>query len=277
MRTGLRRRATLLCALGFLPAFGATAIAKDRVALIIGNSGYMNTSRLKNPVNDGKALSAAFSRLGYQVTSGLDLKKVEMDSQIRSFSKRLKGAEVAVFFYAGHGMQLDGKNYLVPIDFDPQVYTNLIDRLISFDSILNEMSRGPRTNIVFLDACRDNPLAKSLAQGMASGRSLSIDGKRGLRIVGSGLAEVEGKVGTLIAYATQPGNVASDGTGDHSPFTAGLLEHIETPGLEVREVLTRVRVSVVRETNEKQIPWDHSSLVDNFYFKKKKKRPPPPP
>jgi uncharacterized caspase-like protein len=251
--------------------------ADERLALIIGNSAYTHTSRLKNPINDARALSEVFRRLDYKVRLGIDQTKADLDSLIDSFSHDIKKAEVAVFFYAGHGMQIDSKNYIVPVDFDPESDVILIDQLLSFDTILNMMTLGPRINIVMLDACRDNPLATKLASNILSGRSLSLDGKRGVRLIGQGLAEVEGGVGTLIAYATQPGNVASDGAGDNSPFTAGMLQHLETEGLEIREFLTRVRRSVVAETSGKQIPWDHSSLVDRFFFRKKPRRFAPPP
>ncbi|MDH5587218.1 MAG: caspase family protein, partial [Nitrospirota bacterium] len=187
------------------------------------------------------------------------------------------GAKVAVFFYAGHGLQLNNKNFLVPVDFDPRVEEYLGNQLIVLDTILQEMTRRTPVNVVFLDACRDNPFTDVLSARMTKGRSVAIDQHRGIQTVGTGLAEVKGSVGTLIAYATQPGNVAMDGEGDNSPFTLGLLQHLETPGLEVRELLMKVRGSVVEETSGVQIPWDHSSLMERFYFKKKRFRAPPPP
>jgi uncharacterized caspase-like protein len=251
-------------------------IAAERVALIVGNSSYVHSGRLKNPVNDAVSLTTTFTRLGFAVTTGIDLTKEDMVAYVDSFSNNLKDAKVALFFYAGHGMALNGKNYLIPIDFEPKSDLDLMAQLISLDGILNEMAGGERVNIVLLDACRDNPLANSLTASMSSGRSLTIE-ERGVKVVGQGLAEMKGEVGTLIGYATQPGNVASDGAGTNSPFTQGLLKHLEEPGLEIREILTRVRVSVVKETDNKQIPWDHSSLVKDFYFKKKKRKPAPPP
>jgi uncharacterized caspase-like protein len=253
------------------------AQAGKRVALILGNSAYGHSTPLRNPVNDANALSKAFTRLGFKVIQGVDQTKLEMDDQIQLFSEHLKGTELAVFFYAGHGIQLNFKNYLVPVDFNPRLDTNLISQLISLDNILHELEKKKCISIIFLDACRDNPLANKLAANLSSGRSLLIDEKRGVKVVGQGLAEVEGKAGTLIAYATQPGNVASDGDGKNSPFTEGLLEYIEQPGLEIRDMLSYVRMRVIKETAEKQIPWDHSSLVKKVYFKKKKRRFAPPP
>jgi uncharacterized caspase-like protein len=253
------------------------ALAEKRVALILGNSAYEHSTPLRNPVNDANALSKAFSRMGFKVIQGVDQNKLEMDNQIQLFSENLKGTELAVFFYAGHGIQLNFKNYLVPVDFNPQVDTNLISQLISLNNILHELEKKKCISIIFLDACRDNPLANKLSANLSSGRSLLIDEKRGVKVVGQGLAEVEGKAGTLIAYATQPGNVASDGDGKNSPFTEGLLKYIEQPGLEIRDMLSYVRVRVIKKTAEKQIPWDHSSLVKKVYFKKKKRRFAPPP
>jgi uncharacterized caspase-like protein len=258
-------------------ASSTIALAEKRVALILGNSAYEHSTPLRNPVNDANALSKAFSRLDFKVIQGVDQTKLEMDNQIQLFSENLKGTELAVFFYAGHGIQLNFKNHLVPVDFNPQVDTNLISQLISLDNILHELEKKKCVSIIFLDACRDNPLANKLSANLSSGRSLLIDEKRGVKVVGQGLAEVEGKAGTLIAYATQPGNVASDGDGKNSPFTEGLLKYIEQPGLEIRDMLSYVRVRVIKKTAEKQIPWDHSSLVKKVYFKKKKRRFAPPP
>jgi uncharacterized caspase-like protein len=254
-----------------------TAWAKKRVALVLGNSAYKHTTPLRNPVNDAISLSKAFTRLGFEVIRGTDQTKSGMDRQIQKFSRHLRGADLAVFFYAGHGMQLNFKNYLVPVDFNPQMGNNLIFQLISLDNILHELEKRKRVSIIFLDACRDNPLADKLESSLSEGRSLMIDKNRGVKVVGQGLAEVEGKAGTLIAYATQPGNVASDGDGKNSPFTEGLLKYIEEPGLEIRDMLSYVRVRVLKKTAEKQIPWDHSSLVKKVYFKKKKRKPAPPP
>jgi len=251
--------------------------AEGRVAMIVGNSSYIHSRALKNPRHDGDALSQAFTRLGFQVIEGRDLSKTDMEERLQDFYRALESAEVGVFFYAGHGLQLNNKNFLVPVGFDPGIDAYLGDQLIVLDTILNEMTRRTTVNLVFLDACRDNPFATALNARMTTGRSVAIDQQRGVQVVGTGLAEVKGSTGTLIAYATQPGNVAMDGVGENSPFTLGLLDHLETPGLEVRDLLIRVRGSVVKETNGAQIPWDHSSLMERFYFKKKQFRAPPPP
>jgi len=263
--------------LGYAIVFPWDAIAEKRIALVCGNSSYLYSSPIKNPVNDARAISEALDKLGFNVIRGTDLTKLEMDRQIAAFAKRLKDADIAIFFYAGHGLQLNMKNYLVPIDFNPNSDAYLITMLVSMNTILSELEKEKLVSIIFLDACRDNPLASKLAANMGRGRSLLFDENRGVSVIRQGLAEVEGKAGTLIAYATQPGNIALDGAGRNSPFTEALLKYINIPGLEVRDMLTKVRVRVIKKTREKQIPWDHSSLVEEIYLKKKKKRFAPPP
>ena len=249
----------------------------DRIALILGNSAYQLTSPLKNPVNDAAAIATSLERLGFAVTRGLDLTLADMDSKVSEFAHHLGSSKVVFFYYAGHGMQLDGRNYLVPVDFNPNGREALTTKLVSMDKILDDITGGQRINIVILDACRDNPLANAFSTDARGGRSTSISDERGIHVIGTGLAEIKGNVGTLIAYATQPGNVASDGKGNHSPFADGLLKFIESPGLEIRDLLTQVRKYVIQETKSKQIPWDHSSLVERFYLKQNQLRAAPPP
>lgn len=240
-----------------LSAF-STAQAERRVALVIGNSNYENAGKLTNPKNDAEAVSAALKRLGFEVLTGIDTDIQKMISLVRDFSKALEGADVALFYYAGHGLQVDGNNYLAPIDADLSDRADLDFGTVKLSSVMRQMNRQGAANLVFLDACRDNPLAKTLARSLASSsRSATI---------GRGLARVEASVGTLISYATQPGNVALDGTDGHSPFTKALLKHIETPGLDVSTMMIRVRQDVIKATEQKQVPWDHSSLTGQFYF-----------
>lgn len=239
---------------------GLSAVqAERRVALVIGNSAYTSTASLANPTNDAKALSEALERLGFEVLTGLDTDIHQMIGLVRDFSKALDGADVALFYYAGHGLQVDGNNYLAPIDADLDDRADLDFGTVKLSSILRQMNRHRTANLVFLDACRNNPLAKTLGRSMvSSGRSVNI---------GRGLARIEAGIGTLISYATQPGNIALDGSDGHSPFTKALLAHIETPGLDVGSLMIKVRQDVIRATEEKQVPWDHSSLTGQFYFK----------
>ena len=271
---------SIIAALTFFAVLSLPACAapmSDYMALIIGNSAYRFTSPLKNPVNDAVALSAALERLGFTVVRGFDLSSAAMDFQISKFAESLGRAKVVFFYYAGHGMQIDGRNYLVPVDFDPSGKSTLGAGLVGMDKVLNNLTGGQSVSIVILDACRDNPLASKLSAEIKNGRYMTLSGDRGIQIIGKGLAEIKGGVGTLIAYATQPGNVAADGDGNHSPFADGLLQYIESPGVELRDILTQVRKHVIKKTQNKQIPWDHSSLVERVYLKHKLERSAPPP
>lgn len=252
-------RSSRLIAAAAILASAAPAFADDeRVALILGNGAYRHAAPLKNSTNDAAALAQAFARLGYQVLHGEDLSREELGVQTKSFFERLKGADVAVFFYAGHGLQIDGRNFVMPVDFDPGSKLPVVEQLVPLDVFIDGMSRRARQSLVFLDACRNNPFAADLKSR-------------------PGLAEFKGRVRTLIAFATQPGSVASDGDGPNSPFTTALLTNLEEPGLEIRELMTKVRVAVVRQTSGAQVPWDHSSLLANFYVKKRPRRFAAPP
>jgi uncharacterized caspase-like protein len=258
-----------------LPSYAAPV--SGYMALIIGNSAYRFTSPLKNPVNDAVALAAALERLGFTVVRGFDLSSTAMDFQVSKFAESLRNAKVVFFYYAGHGMQIDGRNYLVPVDFDPSGKSTLGAGLVGMDKVLNNLTGGRSVSIIILDACRDNPLASKLSAEIKGGRYMTLSGDRGIQIIGKGLAEIKGGVGTLIVYATQPGNIAVDGDGNHSPFADGLLQYIESPGVEIRDILTQVRKYVIKKTLNRQIPWDHSSLVERVYLKPKLERSAPPP
>lgn len=242
---------------GFLLLAGApAALAEKRVALVIGNSSYEKAAPLANPKNDANALAAVLGELQFEVVKGIDLDRSEFEGVVRKFVRAIRGAEVALLFYAGHGLQVKGRNYLAPIDADLSDEADLDFETLPLRTILKHMERHTRTNLVFLDACRDNPLARNLARSMGT-RSVA---------VGRGLARVETGVGTLIAFATEPGNVALDGWGGNSPFTTALLKHIKTPGLDVDLMLRRVRKDVLELTSGKQVPWSNSSLTGRFEF-----------
>jgi hypothetical protein len=252
-----------LVPLVFLLAFAGALVAPPqasaagRVALVIGNSAYKFAPRLNNSVNDASDIAAALERLGFDVVRGIDLDYAGMREHVLRFSEQLAGADVGLFYYAGHGLQVSGRNYLAPIDLRLESEADLDFRTIDLDLVLRNMTRETRTNIVFLDACRDNPLAAQLARRMGA-RSAAIS---------RGLAQVVAGVGTLIAFATEPGNVALDGENTrNSPFTAALLDTIERPGLHVGDVMIAVRNQVLKQTRGKQVPWEHSSLTGKFYF-----------
>ncbi|OSM04374.1 hypothetical protein MAIT1_04275 [Magnetofaba australis IT-1] len=228
-----------------------------RVALVIGNSAYQHAGALRNPEHDARAVASKLRALGFDVVDGLDLDRRHMERAIRDFARKLRGAGVGLFYYAGHGLQVQGRNYLVPVDAALQDVEDLPFEAIPMRLIMTQLEREQRTNLVFLDACRNNPLARNLARSMGLSRDAAGSG---------GLAREQAGLGTLIAYATQPGNVAADGESRNSPFTQALLRHIDEPGLEVRQLMTAVRRDVAQTTHNRQIPWDHSSLMSDFWF-----------
>ena len=228
--------------------------ANERVALVVGNAAYKHAPPLANPRNDAEDMAALLRRLGFQVTAGLDLTDAAMEDRVRAFSRQARAAKVALFFYAGHGMQVDGVNYLVPVDAQLADEADLPFEALPLDLVLKRMGGG--TNLVFLDACRDNPFARGWA---GAGRSAAVG--RGLTRVGEA-----GGSGMFIAFATDPDRIAADGEGRNSPFTAALKRHIETPGLEINGLLTEVRRTVLASTGNVQRPWSNSSLSDRFYF-----------
>ena len=234
------------------------AAAEKRVALVVGNSAYVHAAALPNPVNDAGDMAKALTEVGFEVILGLDLSKQALDGKVRDFARAIDKADVALFFYAGHGLQASGRNYLMPVDARLQSERDLDFEAVSIDFVLKQMEleRDGKTNVVFLDACRDNPLARNLARTMGT-RSASI---------GQGLAQVQTGVGTFIAYSTQPGNVALDGQGRNSPFTAALTKGLREPGRNLTSVMIDVRKDVLAATGGKQVPWDHSALTGDFYF-----------
>ena len=234
----------------------AGAVTEKRVALVVGNATYQNAGMLTNPTNDARDVAAALTGLGFQVILGTDLDKRGFDNKLREFARSLEGADVGLFFYAGHGLQVKGLNYLIGTDAKLEAERDLDFEATKLDSVLTHMEREAKTNIVFLDACRNNPLARNLARTM---------GTRGVS-EGNGLAPVASALGTFIAYATQPGNVAGDGNGRNSPFTTALKKHISEPGLALGDLMIEVRKEVVASTSGMQVPWDHSALQGRFYF-----------
>jgi caspase domain-containing protein len=237
-------------------SLAAQARAEKRVALVIGNSAYKSAVELKNPRNDATDLASALGRLGFEVVAGNDLDKRTMERTIRDFGQKLAGADVALFFFAGHGLQVGGQNYLVPIDAQLAGEGDVDFEGIPLNLVLKQMEREAKTSIVLLDACRDNPLARNLARSM---------GTRGGQI-GQGLAEVKAGVGTLIGFSTQPGNVALDGEGRNSPYAGALVKHVATAGKDVSAILVAVRNDVLQATGGRQVPWEHTSLTGQVFL-----------
>jgi uncharacterized caspase-like protein len=232
------------------------AAEEKRIALVIGNSAYKNTAVLPNPRNDATDMAAQLKGLGFNVILGLDLDKVGMDRNIGEFVEALAGAEIGVLFYGGHGLQVGGTNYLVPVDAGLTTAAALDFEMVRLDLVQRAMEREAPINIVFLDACRDNPLARTLARAL------------GTRAAGvpRGLAPVQSGIGTLISFSTQPGNVALDGEGRNSPFAAALIKHLADND-SVNDILINVRNEVMAATGNRQIPWEPSALRTQVYLR----------
>ena len=259
MRPTLVLAFLLLAAFFFGAADPAVAQKQKRVALVIGNNAYTHTTPLENPRNDALAMEKVLRRLGFEVILGTDLDRQRFFDKLDEFGDASYGADVTLFFYAGHGLQVDEDNYLVPTDAKLKKKLHLRSRAVKLGTVMENMQG--RHNLVFLDACRDNPLAIELARSMGLTRTAAT-ATRGLASVQS---PVQSSGGTLIAYATQPGNTADDrwgGGGSNSPFTAGLLEHFETPGQSVSNMLSKVIGFVRTATNDRQRPWVNSSMSD---------------
>jgi hypothetical protein len=252
----MRLIAFVLCAL-LTAALAPAAHAEKRIALVIGNSAYKNTAELNNPKHDAMDIAAALKRMNFEVLEGRDLDKRSMERLVRQFAIKLSGADLALFFYAGHGLQVGGQNYLVPVDAKLAAEGDADFETVQLSLVLKQMEREAKTSIVLLDACRDNPLARNLARSMGT-RS---------PVVSQGLAEVRTAVGTLIGYSTQPGNVATDGVARNSPYAEALLRHMEVPGRDVSGVLIAVRNDVLKATEGRQVPWEHTSLTGLVYLK----------
>ena len=259
----------LACGLLTAVLFAAGAAqAAERVALVIGNGAYSNASTLPNPANDAADFAAAMRDLGFETIVATDVDKAGFDQKLRDFARALRGARTALFYYAGHGLQVAGKNYAVPIDAKLEAPARFAVEAVELDQILSVMQADEdRVNLVFLDACRDNPLARSFARGLPAARAIS---------VGSGLSALDAGRGTLIAFATAPNKVALDGRGRNSPFTGALLRHIRTPGLDIAFVMRRVTADVESQTGGAQIPWVHASLTTDVMLKAGDGAVPPP-
>lgn len=223
--------------------------AGKRTALVIGNGAYTKSPPLKNPPNDASEMAATLKALGFDVTSGVNVNQHDMKILIRAFGQKLRAGGSGLFYYAGHGVQSKGRNYLVPVDADIQSEAEVEDAGVDVSLVLNYMDDAQNgLNIVILDACRNNPFARSF------------------RSASNGLAQVDAPTGTLIAYATAPGRVAMDGDGQNGLYTSELLKAMRVPGLSATEMFMRVRAEVMKQTGSKQVPWEASSLVGAFYF-----------
>src|SRR6266404_5678268 len=235
-----------------------TASAEKRVAFVVGNGAYKNVAPLPNPSVDAKAIAATLRNIGFDVVEGTNLTRDKMTERLLEFGKKAQGADVAVFFYAGHGIAISGTNYLLPIDADIKSEMDVkLGAAINIDLTLDQTMGDAKVKLVFLDACRDNPFAAKIKSNSAT-RSVSVQ---------TGLAEMKSGEGTLIAFATGPGQTALDGQeGSNSPFTRALLANLTQPGVEIQQAMTKVRAQVNEETNKGQLPWGHTNLIGTVYL-----------
>jgi len=230
-------------------AKGSDAVHESRVALVIGNGAYKD-SPLKNPPHDARAMAAALKDLGFKVDLVVDGGRKRMLDAVRSFGQKLAEGGIGLFYYAGHGMQVKGANYLIPVGADIATEEDVTTEALDANTVLARMdSAKNRLNLVILDACRNNPFARSFRSGSR------------------GLAQMEAPSGTFVAFATAPGSTASDGDGRNGLYTQHLLRAMKEPGLKVEEVFKQVRVGVKRASRDAQVPWDSSSLTGEFYFR----------
>jgi tetratricopeptide (TPR) repeat protein len=241
--------AFLLCA-----GMSSAAHAEKRVALVIGNSAYQTVPKLPNPDSDAKLMSDTLTSLGFFVVGGsarLDLDKAGFDAALQEFKTQLVGADVALFYYAGHGVETHGLNYLVPVDAHPQDEADVFMQMVSTSDILDGLEKsGTRIHLALLDACRDNPFSG-----------------HGVRSTTGGLAQMPAPVGTLISFATQPRSVSLDGIDGHSPYTRALAEAMQKPGYGLFKTFNEVGLAVDKATGGQQLPWVSSSTIaGNFYF-----------
>ena len=228
-----------------------SAAEGQKVALVIGNAAY-KSAPLQNPANDARDMVKALENMGFEVLHEENASKRTMKDAVHQFGQRLKKGGVGLFYFAGHGMQVDGRNYLIPVNADIRAESDIEFESVDASRILAKMEdAGNDMNLIILDSCRDNPFARSF-------RSSS-----------RGLARMDAPHGSFIAYATAPGQTAADGTGRNGIFTESLLKHIATPNLKIEDVLKRVRVEVAEKTSRKQVPWQSSSLMGDFYFVEK--------
>lgn len=250
----MSRRLVLLLVASLVAVLAAAprvlAQAETRVALVVGNGAYRHTSPLANPANDARLMAESLKVAGFAVDVVIDADQTSMKRALVDFGRRLRDSKaVGLFYYAGHGVQVGGRNYLIPVDANIQDETELGIESVSLDEFLATMERAEnRINIVVLDACRNNPF------------------QRGFRSAGGGLARADAPRGTFLAYATSPGAVAKDGVGANSPYTTAITKAIRTPGLALEQVFKTARRDVLEETQGSQVPWETSSITGDFFF-----------
>ncbi|MCG2645092.1 caspase domain-containing protein [Bradyrhizobium sp. GCM10023182] len=249
----MRRLVASLLTVLLVGCASGPAMADKRVAFVVGNSNYQNVVALANPANDASAIADLFRKTAFDVVeSRRDLKNTDMRRALRDFTEKARDADIAVIYYAGHGMEVDGTNYLIPVDAVLERDTDAYDEAIALDRILQAIEPAKQLRLVILDACRDNPFVKSMKRTVAS------------RSLGRGLAGVEpSRPNTLVAFAAKGGSTAMDGDTKNSPFTTALLKYLGTPGLELGKAFRLVRDDVMNATANRQEPFVYGSLGGN--------------
>src|SRR3979411_719780 len=237
---------------------GNVALADKRVAFVVGNSAYRNVAPLPNPAIDAKSMAKMLRNVGFDVGEAANLSRDKMTEKLLDFGKKAEGADVALFFYAGHGIAVNGTNYLLPVDADLKSEMDVkLGAAINVDLTLEQTMGDAKRKLVFLHAGLDNPFAAKIRSAKAT-RSVSVQ---------TGLAEMKSGEGTLIAFATGPGQTALDGeVGTNSPFTRALMANLTSPGVEIQQAMTKVRAQVNEETNKGQLPWGHTNLIGSGYL-----------
>lgn len=239
--------------LGLIVCSSTTAFADKRIALVIGNSAYKNVARLTNPANDANLVGTMFKNAGFDlVDTKLDLGVAEIRKSLREFGAKARDADVAVIYYAGQAIELDGTNYLIPIDASLETDSDVLDEAVALDRVLFTVEPAKQLRLVILDACRDNPFAKSMKRTLAS------------RSIGRGLAKVEpSSPNTMIAFSAKAGSTAADGDASNSPFAIAMVTHLPKPGLDLRRAFGYVRDDVLKATGNRQEPYVYGSLGGN--------------
>ncbi|MDX8523335.1 caspase family protein [Mesorhizobium sp. MSK_1335] len=243
------------------------AHADRRVALVIGNSGYREIPALKNPDKDAEDVSKTFRLAGFEVFAAKDLTKLQFEEQFRNYLAAADGADLAVVYYSGHGFQIGGENFLIPVDASLRDAADMEVQAIKVDDILQQLRSKSKIQVIILDACRNDPFPRK--DYWLRDQLIVADG--------TGLAQVTGSQNTLIAFATEPGAVAYDGSGDLSPFSSSFSRRALAPNQEIHSVMAAVRRDVVKATGGKQIPWENSSLIDDVVLMRGVEQPALPP
>ena len=244
--------ALVTVALTMTVTWPATALER-RVALVVGVSNYVAVPHLSNTKADATEIAAALRRLAFDVELVIDPDRPQLEAAVRRLGESGSGADAALFYFAGHGVEVAGRNWLLPVSARPKAARDLPFEALDLGLIFDQLDGAARVSLFILDACRDSPFRLQLAQS-----------SRG--VASAGMRAQQAASGSLIAYATAPNTEAADGNGPHSPFTAALLKHIEAPGLTVQQVLNAVRADVKAATHGRQVPWESSALEGDFYF-----------